>query len=122
MSISKITKKLFCLTCVVALSSSAAFAQSAPLDANAIKNNEARGGEISVMASSTPITSYGGHGEYGWGLFNAWAKYAHDDYEHRVVLQTDDYSYGAWELAGGNNYSYKEHKKGKTNVGSGEIR
>ena len=49
--------------------------------------------------------------------------YAHNDYTHRVVLQTDStYSNGAWELAGGNNYSYTEHKKGKsTNYAYGEI-
>lgn len=123
MIISKITKNLFCVACVVALSSSAAFAQTALSNADAINGNSIKDGQISVMSTSTPITSHGGHGEYGWGMFNAWAKYAHNDYTHRVVLQTDStYSNGAWELAGGNNYSYTEHKKGKsTNYAYGEI-
>lgn len=79
--------------------------------------------EVMERASSTPISSHGGHGEYGWGFSNAWAKYAHNDNSHRVVLQTDNtYTYGAWEDAGGNNYSYAEHKKGSSNYAYGEIR
>lgn len=124
MIISKITKKLFCIACILALSTSAAFASSVPSNEDVIKCKDITRAEMSVRVASTPISSHGGHGEYGWGMFNAWAKYAHDDNIHQVVLQTDNtYSEGAWELAGGNNYSYVESKKGKsTNYAYGNIK
>lgn len=71
---------------------------------------------------STSFVIHGGHGEWGYGLFNMWGKYWHVTKEHRVVLSKDNsFLYGAWEGAGATP-SYREASRGRDMGCTGEIR
>ena len=67
---------------------------------------------------------YGGTLEWGIGAFNFWGRYQNVNYDHQVILWTDNSAhYGAWELGGQYAYpSYKEVTKGKSNKAEGNIR
>lgn len=105
----------------ILLLSSSAFASEMNINKDDLtKENNIR---REVTLRSSPIhDNNGGWGEFGSGWSRAWAKYTHPSKTHRVVLIVDNsYHYGAYELAGPQNYSYKEAPRGDSVDASGEV-
>ncbi|GEM_PF-3355918 len=105
----------------ILLLSSSAFASEMNINKDDLtKENNIRR-EVTIRSTSIDDDK-GGWGEFGSGHFNAWAKYTHPSKTHRVVLKVDNsYHYGAYELAGPQNYSYKEAPRGNSVKGYGEV-
>lgn len=109
----KILKTLSLMSLILLLSANTVFAY------DNIKLNQQPDSEI---MAATIFEVHGGHGEWGYGLFNMWGKYWHTTKEHRVVLIKDNsYLYGAWEGAGATE-SYREAPKGSNMNCTGEVR
>ena len=99
----KIVKTLSLACLILLFSVNMAFAND-----NVTKNSQT---DANIMAG-TIFSVNGGHGEWGYGLFNMWGKYWHTTKSHRVILIKDNsYIYGAWE-DGGPTESYRETSKG----------
>ena len=105
----------------ILLLSSSAFASEININKDDLtKENNIRR-EVTIRSSSINDDK-GGWGEFGSGWSRAWAKYTHPSKTNRVVLIVDNsYHYGAYELAGPQNYSYKDALKGDRLDASGEV-
>lgn len=85
-----------------------------------VEVNQQKADDIRPMATTFEV--HGGHGEWGYGMFNMWGKYWHMEKSHRVVLIKDNSNiYGAWEGAGATP-SYRETSKGSNMNATGEVR
>lgn len=106
----------------VMLLSTSVFASDISNSEKVVDNDNDTRVEATMLRTATNFQDKGGWGEYGWGLRHAWAKYTHPQQTHRVVLVVDSsYHYGAYELAGPQNYSYTEALKGDRVSAYGEL-
>ena len=105
----------------ILLLSSSAFASEMNINKDDLTKENNIHREVTIR-SSFINDDKGGWGEFGSGNIHAWAKYTHPSKTHRVVLKVDNsYHYGAYELAGPQNYSYKSALKGDSVNGFGEV-
>ena len=111
------------LMSILLLLSTSVFANDMTVNKGDLEKQKNSSTEIVILRAATRFQDKGGWGEFGYGTFHAWAKYTHPYKTHRVVLRVaNSYHYGAYELAGPQNYSYKEAKTGDYVDAYGEVK